>query len=76
MIVQTNYLNEIPVDKKFIKPEIFLFSDKYIGVPIFCSIKNKHLSFEHTHPPHEYIQGKDKFKIVNQLKKEFSEIIN
>ena len=75
-VVITNFLNEIIVEKEFIKPEVFLFTDKYIGLPIFCSIKNKHISFEHTHPPHEYIMSEDKFKVVSELKREFSEIIN
>ena len=75
-VVSTNFLNEIIVEKEFIKPEVFLFTDKYIGIPIFCSIKNKHISLEHTHPPHTYILSEDKFRIVSELKKEFSEIIN
>jgi len=75
-VVSTNFLNEIIVEKEFINPEVFLFTDKYIGIPIFCSIKNKHISLEHTHPPHTYIMSEDKFKIVSELKKEFSEIIH
>jgi hypothetical protein len=75
-VLSTNFLNEIIVEKEFIKPEVFLFTDKYIGIPIFCSIQDKHISFEHTHPPHEYIMSEDKFKLVSELKKEFSEIIN
>ena len=72
----TNFLNEIVVEKEFIQPEVFLFTDNYLGVPIFCSIKDKHISLEHTHPPHEYIMSKNRFKIVNELKKEFREIIS
>lgn len=75
IVVVTNFLNEIIVEKEFIKPEVFLFTDKYIGIPIFCSIKDKHISLEHTHPPHEYIMSDDRFRIVNELKKEFREII-
>ena len=75
-VVITNFLNEIIVEKEFIKPEVFLFTDKYIGIPIYCSIKNKHISLEHTHPPHAYILSEDKFRIISELKKEFSEIIN
>ena len=75
IVVVTNFLNEIIVKKEFIKPEVFLFTDKYIGIPIFCSIKDKHISLEHTHPPHEYIMTNDRFRIVNELKKEFREII-
>jgi hypothetical protein len=72
----SNSLNEIIVDRKLINPDIFMYTDKFIGVPIFCSITNNHISFEHTHPPHEYIISKNKFKIVSRLKKEFNEIIN
>ena len=75
-VVSTNFLNEIIVEKEFIKPEVFLFTDKYLGVPIFCSIQSNHVSFEHTHPPHEYIISENKFKVVSELKKEFNEIIN
>ena len=75
-VAVTNFLNEIIVEKEFIKPEVFLFTDKYIGIPIYCSIKNKHISLEHTHPPHSYIFSEDRFRVVNELKKEFSEIIN
>ena len=75
IVVVTNFLNEIIVEKEFIKPEVFLFTDKYIGIPIFCSIKDNHISLEHTHPPHEYIMNDDRFRIVNELKKEFREII-
>ena len=74
--VVTNFLNEIRVENEFISPEVFLFTDKYIGIPIHCSMKNNHISLEHTHPPHEYILSQDRFKIVSMLKKEFSEIIN
>ena len=75
-IVVTNLLNEIIVEKELISPEIFLFTDKYLGVPIFCSIKNKHISLEHTHPPHEYIKGANQFELASALKKEFNDIIN
>ena len=76
MIGITNFLNEIIVEKEFIHPEVFLFTDKFIGIPIFCSIKNKHISLEHSSAPHEDIMSKDKFKIINELKKEFREIIS
>ena len=71
----SNYTNSIEIDKKFIKPETFLISSEYIGVPMFVSIKNDHISFEHTHPPHEYILSKDRFEKINKLKKEINEII-
>ena len=59
-----------------IKPEIFLITEKYLGIPMYVSVKDKFLSFEHTHPPHEYILSKNKFIKVNNLKNEINEIIN
>ena len=67
--IKTNYTNCIEINNKLIKPEIFLVTDKYIGVPMYVSVKNKFLSFEHTHPPHEYILSKNKFLKVSNLKK-------
>jgi hypothetical protein len=74
--IRTNFMNEIIVEKEFMKPEVFLFTDQYIGVPIYCSIKDKHISLEHTHPPHSYIMNEDSYRLVSELKKEFHEIIN
>ena len=55
--------------------EIYFFTKNYTGIPVYLSSRDKHLSFEHTHPPHEYILSEDKFKIVANFKKEFYEII-
>ena len=74
--LKTNYTNEIEIEKKFIKESIYLFTKNYIGVPIFCSINNHHMSFEHTHPPHEYLLSNDKFSIVKKLKENINEILN
>ena len=74
--IKTNYTNCIEINNKLIKPEIFLVTDKYIGLPMYVSVKNNFLSFEHTHPPHEYIVGEKKFVKVANLKKEINEIIN
>ena len=71
----TNFLNKIIVENEFIHPEVFLFTNKYLGLPIFCSIKNKHISLEHSSPPHDEIMSDDKFKVINNLKKELNEII-
>ena len=43
---------------------------------MFVSIKNKHISFEHTHPPHEYILSQNKFKKITELKEEINAIVN
>ncbi len=74
--LRTNYTNSINVSNELIKPEIYLITDKYLGAPLFVSIDNMHMSFEHTHPPHEYIMSNDKFKIISKLKREISEIIS
>ena len=74
--VKTNYTNCIKLKNENIKPEIFLVTDRYLGIPMYVSVKNNFLSFEHTHPPHEYILSKNKFLKVSDLKKEIYEIIS
>ena len=68
---KTNYTNEINIDKKLITENSVFFSEKYLGIPIFFSSKNNHISFEHTHPPHLYIMGREKFDITKNLKDNF-----
>ena len=74
--VKTNHTNQIEINKLLINPEIFVVTKKYLGIPIYISEKNKHLSIEHTHPPHEYILGPNKYEKVKQLKERISEIVN
>lgn len=74
--IKTNYSNSFELKKTLIKPEIFLVTDKYLGVPMYVSVNNKHVSFEHTHPPHEYILSQNRYKKIAELKNEISEIIN
>ena len=74
--IYSNYLNEIKVKKEYLKKNIYIFSENCLGIPMFVSIKDKHISFEHTHPPHHYILSEDKFKIINSIKNEYKEIIN
>jgi len=74
--INTNYTNCFELKKSLIKPEIFLISKNYIGIPMYVSVKNKHVSFEHTHPPHEYILSNNKFRKISDLKKEINEIVN
>jgi hypothetical protein len=74
--IKTNYTNCIEISNKLIKSEIFLVTNRYLGVPMYVSIKNNFLSFEHTHPPHEYILSENKFIKVTNLKKEINEIIS
>ena len=74
--IKTNYTNCIEISDKLIKPEIFLITDKYLGIPMYVSVKKSFLSFEHTHPPHEYILSENKFIKITNLKKEINEIIS
>lgn len=47
----------------------FIFVKDYIGIPIYVTqYTGGALSFEHTHPPHELIQGKNRFLQVNKFK--------
>ena len=71
----TNQTNLIEIQKSIITPNIFVCSNSYLGIPQYLSEKEGHLSFEHTHPPHEYIQSKDRFKRVNEFKYAINEII-
>lgn len=74
--IKTNNISCVEIPRELIKPDIFLITDKYLGIPMYVSIKNNSLSFEHTHPPHQYIQSSNKYLKVSELKKEFNEIIN
>ena len=56
---------------------LILFCKGYLGVPIYFSkSKAGNLSLEHTHPPHENIQGPDRFKIVSMIKKDLDERVS
>lgn len=72
----TNYTNCIEISSELIKPDILFFTANFLGVPMYVSIKNKNISFEHTHPPHEYILSENRYLRVSSLKKEVDEIIN
>ena len=72
----TNFTNEIIVDPHLIESNVYIFTDKYLGIPIYIGIKDKHISLEHTHPPHHYILSGDKFKTINEIKSEVYEIIS
>lgn len=68
--VLTNESNLINIDKQHINEDTYIFSDGFLGIPIFISLKNNHVSMEHTHPPHHYILSENKFKTVTKLKNE------
>ena len=65
----SNTSNLIFVDKDLINEDVYIFSDSFLGIPIFISKNRNHLSMEHTHPPHHYIISNDKYQTVSKLKK-------
>lgn len=73
--IKTNFTNSFEIKSSLIKPEIFLVTENYLGVPMYISVHDKHISFEHTHPPHEYILSQNKYKIIKDIKNEINEII-
>lgn len=72
----TNETNFLEIENELIKPNIYLSTQEFIGIPIYLSVKNKHMSLEHTHPPHEYFFGQNKFKNVKILKDRINEIFS
>ena len=74
--IYTNQVNEIELKNEFIEPSVFLCTKDYLGIPIFVSQKDSHLSMEHTHPTHENILSNDRFSKTNELKNKINEIIN
>jgi len=75
-VIKTNYTNCFEIKNSLIKPEVFLVTKKFLGIPMYISTDKNHVSFEHTHPPHEYILSQNKFKKISELKKEVNEIIS
>lgn len=73
--LQYNTTNIIELESKFLNKDTFFYSDNISGIPIFISEKSGHLSMEHTHPPHLYFLNKEKFQIINKIKKQFHECI-
>lgn len=75
-IFQTNQCNQIEIQNSQINENIFFITENFIGIPIFVSLKDGHISLEHTHPPHLYILGQDKFKKVKEFKENVKKIFN
>ena len=72
---KTNQMNILNIEKDFIKNENYIFSKNYLGIPIFCSEDDGNISLEHTHPPHEYLLGDDKYKTISEIKNKINEKI-
>tara|TARA_B100001093_G_scaffold517581_1_gene599506 strand:- start:209 stop:973 length:765 start_codon:yes stop_codon:yes gene_type:complete len=73
----TNSCNFISFEDVEDNGSLILFCKGFLGVPIYFSkSKAGNLSLEHTHPPHENIQGPDRFKIVSMIKKDLDERVS
>jgi len=72
----TNSSNEINLELEDINENYYIFTDKKICIPIYVSISDTNISMEHTHPPHHYLYGKEKFKLIREYKQQFYDIIN
>ncbi len=47
----------------------FIFAEKMLGIPMYvCEYEDRNLSFEHTHPPYEVIQGSESRELVKKFK--------
>ena len=71
----TNKTNQILIPNELIRNSVYIFTDKFTSIPIYVSILDGHISMEHTHPPHLYLWGKDKFNLIKQFKDKIREII-
>jgi len=72
----SNYSNFFEISEELINPEVFFVTKNLLGIPMYISLKNKHLSFEHTHPLHEYILSENRFAKIKNFKEKINEIIN
>ena len=73
--LKTNYSNLLLIKNNYIKPEVYFITDQFLGIPVYISEKNGHLSMEHTHPPHTHILSGNKYNVVKNLKERINEII-
>jgi len=73
----TNSSNFIQIENEIINENLYIVAKGYLGIPIYLSEgKNNELSFEHTHPPHENINGDRKFQLVSRARNEILDIVS
>ena len=72
----TNYVNEVEISTELIKNKnIYIYTENYLGIPIFLSEHSNQLSFEHSQPMQEFLLQSEKFLDVKKIKNKFNEII-
>ena len=75
--LHTNSSNFVYIENELINEDLYIVANGYLGIPIYLSVGiNNELSFEHTHPPHENINGARKFQLVSKAKNEILKIIS
>ena len=70
----TNTSNIINFDDELLEKNTYFCTKEYIGIPVYLSDLNGHLSFEHTHPPQTYINDNTK-KYVSDYKNKLLSVI-
>ena len=63
----TNSTNYFEIHESFLNENYYLFSDEYLVLPLFISINNYHISFEHTQPQ-QLIMFKESRILVKKFK--------
>lgn len=54
----------------------FIYADNFLGIPVYIiEYDDCGLSMEHTHPPHEFVGGANRFRLVKKLKDRIHETI-
>ena len=72
----TNDVNEVEISTELIKNKnIYIYTENYLGIPIFLSEHSNQLSFEHSQPMQEFLLQSEKFLDVKKIKNKFNEII-
>ena len=72
----TNSTNIVDLSKVKLSRNCVFYTDGFLGIPIFISYRENYgVSMEHSHPPHLYIQSKNKFEIVSNLKNKVKKIV-
>ena len=73
--IWSNYSNKINVNEEFIKDSVYFYSENLIGIPVYISINNGHISMEHTHPPASFVIHGDRFKVQGEIKRRWFNIL-
>ena len=75
---ESNSSNILELNKNKFNENYCLYTEKFLGIPIFVSYgsKKNDISIEHSHPPHLYITSDNKFKVISDLKLRVKNIVH